>query len=54
MCPASSHDAYPAIIVKAEVPSDTEEEDYPVPVTFPRGIKAEPVVSCCVHVVEFD
>jgi hypothetical protein len=31
--------------MKAEVPSDVEEEDNPVPLTF-VGIKAEPEVSC--------
>jgi hypothetical protein len=44
ICPASSHDVYQAISIKAEVLSDVEEED-PVPITFP-GIKAEPEVSC--------
>jgi hypothetical protein len=44
MCPASSHDAYQAINIKAEVLSDAEEED-PHAKTFP-GIKAEPEVSC--------
>jgi hypothetical protein len=45
MCPASSHDAYPAISIKAEVLSDAEEEEDPVPITF-VGVKAEPEVSC--------
>jgi hypothetical protein len=44
MCPAS-HDAHPAISIKAEVPSDTEAEEEPDPLTF-VGIKAEPEVSC--------
>ncbi|XP_033607406.1 zinc finger protein 782-like [Cryptotermes secundus] len=41
ICSAPSHDAYEAISIKAEVLSDGEEEEYPVPVTYP-GIKAEP------------
>jgi hypothetical protein len=45
ICPASSHDAYPAVRIKAEVLSDAEEEEYPVPLTFVE-IKAEPEVSC--------
>jgi hypothetical protein len=45
ICPASSHDAYEAISIKAEVFSDAEGEEYPVPIKFP-GIKAEPEVSC--------
>jgi hypothetical protein len=45
ICPASSHDAYPALSIKAEVFSDAEEEEYPVPLTY-VGIKAEPAVSC--------
>jgi hypothetical protein len=44
VCPASSRDAYPAVSIKAEVFSDAEEEEYPVPLTF-VGIKAEPEVS---------
>jgi hypothetical protein len=44
-CPASSHDAYQAINIKAEVLSDVEEEEDPLAVTSP-GIKAEPEVSC--------
>jgi hypothetical protein len=52
ICPASSHAAYEAVSIKAEVLSDikaeelsdAEEEDYPVPVTLP-GIKTEPEVS---------
>jgi hypothetical protein len=43
-CPASSHDAYQAITIKAEVLSAVEEED-PLAVPFPE-IKAEPEVSC--------
>jgi hypothetical protein len=45
MSPASSQNAYQAISVKAEVLSDVEEEEDPLPVTFP-GIKVEPEVSC--------
>jgi hypothetical protein len=45
MCPASSHDAYQDIGIKAEVLSDVEEEEDPVPITFPE-VKAEPEVSC--------
>jgi hypothetical protein len=45
ICPAFSCDVYQAITIKAEVFSDAEEEEYPVPITFP-GIKAEPEVSC--------
>jgi hypothetical protein len=45
ICRASSHDAYQAISTKTEVFSYAEEEEYPVPITFPR-IKAEPEVSC--------
>jgi hypothetical protein len=45
ICPSSSCDAYQAVSIKAEVFSDTEEEEYPVPIIFPR-IKAEPEVSC--------
>jgi hypothetical protein len=45
ICPASSHDAYPAVSIKAEIFSDAEEEEYPVPLTF-VGIKVEPEVSC--------
>jgi hypothetical protein len=45
ICPASSHDANQAIRIKAEVFSDAEEEENPIPITF-LGIKAEPEVSC--------
>jgi hypothetical protein len=45
MSPASSQDAYEATRVKAEVLSDAEEEEHPVPLTF-AGIKTEPEVSC--------
>jgi hypothetical protein len=45
MYPASSCDGYHAVTVKAEVFSDAEEEEYPVPITYP-GIKAKPEVSC--------
>jgi hypothetical protein len=48
ICPASSRDAYQATSTKAKVFPHSEEEEYPVPVTYP-GIKAEPKVSC-VHV----
>jgi hypothetical protein len=40
-----SHDANQAINIKAEAASDIEEEEEPVPITFPE-IKAEPEVSC--------
>jgi hypothetical protein len=43
-CPASSCDTNQAISIKAEVFSDAEEEEYPVPFAF-VGIKAEPEVS---------
>jgi hypothetical protein len=45
ICPASSQEAYQAISVKAEVPSDAEAEEDPIAVTSPE-IKAEPEVSC--------
>jgi hypothetical protein len=45
LCPAYSRDAYQAISIKAEVPSDAEAEVDPLSVTSP-GIKAEPEVSC--------
>jgi hypothetical protein len=45
ICPASSHDAYQDISIKAEAPSDAEAEEDPLAITFP-GIKAEPEVSC--------
>jgi hypothetical protein len=45
ICPESSHVAYQAISIKAEVFSDAEEEEYPLPLTFPK-IKTEPEVSC--------
>jgi hypothetical protein len=44
MSPASSQDAYKAISVKAEVPSDAETEEDPLSITSP-GVKAEPEVS---------
>jgi hypothetical protein len=44
VCP-TSHDAYQAINIKAEVLSDAEEKEDPFPVTF-LGIMAEPEVSC--------
>jgi hypothetical protein len=43
ICPASSHGAFEAISVKAEVLSGVEEED-PLTITFPE-IKSEPEVS---------
>jgi hypothetical protein len=46
MSPAASHDAYQAISIKSEVPSDAEAEEDPLAITFPAGIKAEPEVSC--------
>jgi hypothetical protein len=46
MSPGASQDAYQAISVKAEVPSDAEAEEDPLAITFPGGIKAEPEVSC--------
>jgi hypothetical protein len=45
ICPASSCNAYQAVTIKAEVFSDAEEEEYPIPIPF-AGIKAEPEVSC--------
>jgi hypothetical protein len=42
--PASSHGAYEAISIKAEVLSGVEEEEDPLAMTFPV-IKAEPEVS---------
>ena len=39
------HDANQAMNVKAEAVSDAEEEEDPVPITFPE-MKAEPEVSC--------
>jgi hypothetical protein len=45
ICPASSHDAYQAISIKAEVLLDAEAEEDPLAITFPGGIKAEPEVS---------
>jgi hypothetical protein len=45
ICPASPHDAYPAVSIKAEVFSDAEEEKCRVPLTF-VGVKGEPEVSC--------
>jgi hypothetical protein len=45
ICPVSSHDAYQAVRIKAEMFSDAEEEEYPIPITF-SGIKVEPEVSC--------
>ncbi|XP_033607479.1 uncharacterized protein LOC111864806 [Cryptotermes secundus] len=41
----TTHDANQAMDVKAEAVSDAEEEEDPVPITFPE-IKAEPEVSC--------
>jgi hypothetical protein len=45
ICPASSHDSYQAVSIKAEVPSDAEAEEDPLAITSP-AIKAEPEVSC--------
>jgi hypothetical protein len=45
MSPASSQDAYQAISVKAELPSDAEAEKDPLAIISP-GIKAKPEVSC--------
>jgi hypothetical protein len=45
ICSASSHDAYPAASIKAEVLSGAEAEEDPVSTTFVE-IKAEPEVSC--------
>jgi hypothetical protein len=45
ICPASSHDAYQAISIKVEVPSDAKAEEDPLAITYP-GINAEPEVSC--------
>jgi hypothetical protein len=42
--PASSHDAFQAINLKVEEVSDVEEEENPVPISFPR-VKAEHAVS---------
>jgi hypothetical protein len=44
LCPASSHDAYLANSIKAEVLSDAEAEEDPLSITSP-GIKAELEVS---------
>jgi hypothetical protein len=41
---ASSYDAFQTINIKVEEFSDVEEEENPVPISFP-GIKAEHVVS---------
>jgi hypothetical protein len=41
----SSRDAYQAISIKAEVPSDAEVEGVPIAITFPGEIKAEPEVN---------
>jgi hypothetical protein len=40
-----SHDASQAMNIKVEEFSDIEEEEDPVPITFPE-IKVEPEVSC--------
>jgi hypothetical protein len=45
ICGASSRDEYQPITMKAEVPSDAEQEEDPVPIMFP-GIEAKPEVSC--------
>jgi hypothetical protein len=44
MFPPSSHDAYQAISIKAEVPADAEED--PLATTISGAIKTEPKVSC--------
>jgi hypothetical protein len=44
MCPTSSYNAYSAVSIKAEVPSDAEAEEDSLTITSP-GIKAEPEVS---------
>jgi hypothetical protein len=44
-CPASSHDAYWTISIKAEVFSDREEEEHSIPKKFPV-IKGEPEENC--------
>jgi hypothetical protein len=44
-CPACSNDAFRTISIKFEEVSDVEEEEDPVPISFP-GIKAEHEVSC--------
>jgi hypothetical protein len=41
----ASHDANQAMNIKVEAVSNAEEENDPVPITFPE-IKAEPEVSC--------
>jgi hypothetical protein len=41
----TSGDASQAISIKVEEVSDAEEEEGPVPITFPK-IKAEPEVRC--------
>jgi hypothetical protein len=48
MSPEASQNAYQAISVKGEVPSDAdaEAEDDPLAIIFPGGIKSEPEVSC--------
>jgi hypothetical protein len=44
ICSSVPHDVYKTISIKAELLSDVEEADDPVPITFPE-IKAEPEVS---------
>jgi hypothetical protein len=44
-CPTSSHDANKFINTKSEEVSDVEEEEDPVPISFPQ-IKGEHEVSC--------
>jgi hypothetical protein len=41
----ASYDTCLVTGIKAEILSDTEEEEYPAPMTF-LGTKAEPEVSC--------
>jgi hypothetical protein len=45
MYPGTCPDAYQPISIKVEKLSDAEQEEYPLPITFP-GIMGEPEVSC--------
>jgi hypothetical protein len=47
----TSHDANQAMNVQVKEGSDVEEEDDPVPISFPE-IKAEPEVSCMCTVTQ--
>ncbi|XP_023716845.1 protein glass, partial [Cryptotermes secundus] len=49
MSPAASQDAYQAISVKAEVPSDSEAEEGPQAITYPGGVKVEPEKDLKAH-----